>query len=1104
MWLLKGRFSEDSRQELSKVLKYGQTYTLGRKIPADIVIDSKFVSRTSCHLTIASEETVASRTATATDPSAFHKDLSLRPRVTIRFEANKSRKTFGVTQQSSTDPSTSSGPTQVQVPADQDHVLHDGDSFALTTTISLRLVWKPIAVCFAARVKETSISPLRKAALQLGIHLSPAKSRWRDGYTHLCLVQVKPTESVLCALVQACPIVSIDYFQELFRRAELPRHDPQSLETSFEELDLAAYQPAVDQQELSDLPDLPQKLLPNDRRTYMLKGTTCLFFALPSEDAEMTIYKSILALAGAHVFTHNPEAEKLQTKADFAQLLMPYKNRALSYWRNSGSNARSEAPDEGLVVLVSAVHDHTPWKDACTIACTNLRIAMPTGFHAVTNAVFSADARAHLNIIPNMSDGQVDSAVISDPPAARVVSVSPAPQHNTGADVATAEPVTSDPSSPPAATAHDEVGEASADVPAESQPPVAPAEIPSTAGESHRRPLTRRTRKLAPSNDDAASESIPGAEQADPVDFEAHSRANSASARSSADPSSSQLTRAERSSLTRRTGANRANARRSDLFDAILQTQAASTMDEGVGSGSVSGDVDRLNRGNAAAGSSIPKSRRYRMDLDEEDRIQDESMAQTQGTEAHNAVSQRNEPAEGAERNSHKRKSPPQMQGTDGDDREARSLDRASKRTRPVEAGDEQQSAAASASQAATEPVRIVGDEAANAASGLSEGRPPDTEPQFLQALNTQRAKGRKMDEFDAEFNRLQIVKPGTQSTSGTLDRFTGSRSGRATQQQGPTQASAGAGNIQIDEDYEAFKQMAEEELRIHVRGNFVQVDFVPLVRQKKSTDDAAQLQRASSRAGGDVPNFKKFRPKANANVSAKSVASPATAPNPDRHRVQLMLPESNDYGLGQSYWEEQDGRSSLTSGTGATRGGRSARVTARAEDRSDVESEPSELPHRTRTGRGRVALDPASVEATAVDLDLDGLDSMESEDEADMTTMLERRHGPRSQRADANGTATAAPTGPARGRKRPAALVEASDEEMDSPSTASMATAASQKKRVPTRAATMIIDDDESDDGSGDDGDNGNFAGFGRSSSTRLRRDAPASGMSRARRSRF
>ncbi|SJX61082.1 uncharacterized protein SRS1_12304 [Sporisorium reilianum f. sp. reilianum] len=1057
MWLLQGRFAEDSRQELSKLLKYGQTYTLGRKIPADIVIDSKFVSRTSCHITVASEDTIASHVAAVTDPSAFRTNVALRPRVTIRFEANKSRKTFGVTQQPDSSRRTAaSEPTEVQVPADHEHQLSDGDSFALTTTISLRLVWRPIAVCFAAKVKETAISPLRKTALQLGIHLSPAKSRWRDGYTHLCLAQVKPTESVLCALLQAKPIVTIEYFQELFRRAELPRHDPASLETSFEELDFVAYQPGFDQQELSDLPDLQQKLLPQERRTYMLRGTTCVLFALPPEESELAIYKSILSVAGAHVFTHNPQAENLHTKADFAQLLMPYKNSALSYWRNSGSNARSEAPDEGLVVLVGAVHDHTPWKDACAVACTNLRIAMPAGLHTITNAVFAADVRAHLNSIPNVSEAQGEVADAA--PAAQ-----PATQQAAEADVTAVERVVEQ-MPPPAATARipDETSGASPPARTAEQPAVTNAESANTSGESSRRPLTRRTRKPIENAEEVDVE-IGQSNDGD----EPHGTINTqAGIHSTVEPASSQLTRAERSGLTRRTGASRANARRSDLFDAILQPEGSAAAEAGDGSSLLADD-------NPNVGGAVPRSRRYRMDLDEEDRAQSESIVQTQGLEA-------------SQGNANKRKPAPHRQASDADQAEphdAATRSPASKRPRTADPHSEENGDSSANQPHHAEPARIVRADTTNEAAGLSNGAQPDSEPQFLQALNTQRAKGKKMDDFDVEFNRLQIAKPGSQA-SGSLDRFLGSRSGRGAQQQKQAQGS-NAGYI--DDDYEAFKQMAEEELRIHVRGNFVQVDFVPLVRQKKAVDQEA---RSSRGPGGDVPNFKKFRPKGAGRSAAK--------PDASKPQIALTLPESNNYGLGQSYWEEQEGAAASLA---SSRGGRSSRTAGEQRAGSDDESESIQAPRGKGAARARVALN--SVDDTAIDLNLDGLDSMESEDEADMTSMFERRHGSRSQRSGGS-KSSVAPATAARGRKRPAALVQDSDEDVTTP--ASTSAAASRKKRVPARSSTTLIDSDDEEDGGDDDqdDDDGNFAGFGRSMSTRRRRDATTSGTGRARRSVF
>ncbi|GAK62902.1 uncharacterized protein PAN0_002c1104 [Moesziomyces antarcticus] len=997
MWLLQGRFAEDSRQELSKLLKYGQTYTIGRKIPADIVVDSKFVSRNSCHITIASEQSIEARLAAVTDPLAFHNDISLRPRVTIRFEANKSRKTFAVTKQSA--PTTSTATTdptdaiEVHVPPDQQHTLEHGDSFALTTTISLRLVWQPFAVCFAARIKDNAIAPLRKPALQLGIHLSPAKSRWKDGYTHLCLAQLNSTESVLCALLQARPLVSIDYFHELFRRAELPRHDPASLETTFDDLSPAAYAPPVDPGELSELIDTPNRLVPDQRRTYMLKATMCVFFALPSDQAEVTIYKNVLAVAGAHVFTHNPVAEKLETKADFAQLLMPYKNSALSYWRNSSAQARSEAPDDGLVVLVSGEHADSAWGQACAVACSNLRIAMPTGFHGLTSAILTADVRAHLNVFPKMPD---DGGASMLPPATMPVSSPPPPpstpqiREETRSNDASARKQPSPKRIEAPAAAPVERRESLAiDAPiSENVPP------PQSATEGQRRPLTRRTRKPVSEANEASSHTTamdPPSISAPTESTDAH--AAGAEASESLEPQGGlQTARSARSGLTRRTGATRTNSRRSDIFDAILQPGDANASADA--SANTSGSVETQ----AGGTTSVPRSRRYRMDLDEEDRAQTQSLVDAQASSQSQAV------------DLGKRKSPPPVVGDE--------TAHTSKRTRTE----------ATAADPAPEATRIVRADT-DAAQGLAEGAQPDTEPHFLAALNTQRAQVSAVDDFDADFNRLTIAK----GASGPLDRHVASRSTKA-------QAQPARKDAAVDENYEAFKRMAEEELRMHVRGNFVQVDFVPLVR--KPTARTATATNAG-------PNFKKFRRKAEA-------GTPRQDAQVSRTQVALTLPESNDYGLGEAYWEQNDETSLPHEGAAAT-----------------------------RRGRAKVALDPASVEGGAVDLGLDGLDE-ESDDGADMTTLLERRHGRPSQRASQ-----------ARGRKRPVAMVDESDDEV----VPSRVVPRAAVKAAKTSAAMVIDDDEDSDEDADDDG---NFAGFGRSSSTRRRRDVPATASGRTRRTAF
>ncbi|KAK0548438.1 hypothetical protein OC846_003740 [Tilletia horrida] len=121
----------------------------------------------------------------------------------------------------------------------------------------------------------------------------------------------------------------------------------------------------------------------------------------------------------------------------------------------------------------------------------------------------------------------------------------------------------------------------------------------------------------------------------------------------------------------------------------------------------------------------------------------------------------------------------------------------------------------------------------------------PDKDEQFLMALSTL-GKGRKnTDEYDKEFNQLRIVKPSLADRQRTAAHGVGGGKGlgRAAQDENE------------DEEFQRFKEMAEDDLDCNLRGNFIHVDFVPLV-VKHSQRDQTPLT-ADGR-----PNFKAFRRK--------------------------------------------------------------------------------------------------------------------------------------------------------------------------------------------------------------------------------------------------
>ncbi|EPQ31789.1 uncharacterized protein PFL1_01121 [Pseudozyma flocculosa PF-1] len=1131
MWLLCGRFGEDVRDEHAKLLKYGQNYLIGRKIPADILVDSKFVSRTACRIAV---DTLSPHHLT---------DIDARPQVTLTFEPNKSRPSFVVRTPDDNDPDTTH---DIAFPPNQPITLHHGCSFPLTTTISLTLVWKPYAICFSGKhIKATTLEPLAPIAASLGIHLSPPKSKWRKGYTHLCLSQVKPTETVLSALVQAKPIVTLAFLEQLIELGQLPRHHEHSLETVFHEpKPLDRFLPTADAADFLGQPDVEQQLLPSDVRPLMFSGTTVVFFALPADDNELAIYRNILALGGAHVIVHNPLTDSLATKADFVRLLMPYRNRAISYRRNSGTVGTREAPDDGLVVLVNGSHEGEPWHRACAAACANLGVPMPSGFHAVTSAVILADARSTLNIMPSAADvsaddvdsdghgqdqardkaGQADGVrgpSVERPQQQKQQQVLPTPSATADGDVTRVEP-------PPTGAGHVDIADAlaaptpsvpvtAASAAGDAAPPpssiaAAPtselAPTPSVqtddAPATARRPLRRRAQRGnildelygegAGANAEAATSAVNTGEQdrSASIDLVTDAPEPTGSLVAPAAPEAADPTppvpptpsRRLGSRLTRRTGTEGAKSRRSEIFDDLLQ---------GAG-GSAGAHDDAAARGSASLSpGGIPRSKKYRMELDEEDRRESQSIddAQRATQEASVAMDEdgfddeggvgtlqsaqgggrttrraggrsrlgtvhENDVAESMEVDGHDsmsrttsqgaRKRPAAGQDVDlVDDAAAAAARKRQRSVSVVEAASREAASGTGApptaahATAANQVIRRSPD-AANGRNGVAKGGQPDTEPEFLQALNTQKSRRKKMDEFDDEFNQLKITKPTT------------SRGRNAAQPAAQRQAD----KFQVDEDFEAFKKLAEEELRIDVRGNFVQVDFVPLA-VRRVRDDGGSGEGSPRPEWQGVPNFKKFKPKSQQQRAPQGGRPPIPR---SRQPVAMQLTEAHDYGIGDAYWRKKGSggtEAQAAAAAAANRitvdgeemdliaqpptGGRvrGTNINLVLSDDSDAEMAPSRAAGRRKvsasTARRRgaaVAADDEEEEDDEIgeamsdsgpvraNLDLTGLDS---DDEGDMSILAPAtsRAAARTRRGGATRTTTTAKT-----RARPATVTAA------------------------------------------------------------------------------
>lgn len=153
----------------------------------------------------------------------------------------------------------------------------------------------------------------------------------------------------------------------------------------------------------------------------------------------------------------------------------------------------------------------------------------------------------------------------------------------------------------------------------------------------------------------------------------------------------------------------------------------------------------------------------------------------------------------------------------------------------------------------------------------------------FLQSVaSMKRGAKKKVSDFDTEFDRLRLSHHGGRSAQSQMDND----------------------DFVEDPEYQAWNEMGEDDFDVQAAGNFVQVDFVPLLRRRPldvsgeiSQSAPAGSMRAdesglSSKYAGR-PNFKKFK----------------TKERSKRVPVALDLPEAVDYGIGPGYRQAASAR---------------------------------------------------------------------------------------------------------------------------------------------------------------------------------------------------
>lgn len=274
------------------------------------------------------------------------------------------------------------------------------------------------------------------------------------------------------------------------------------------------------------------------------------------------------------------------------------------------------------------------------------------------------------------------------------------------------------------------------------------------------------------------------------------------------------------------------------------------------------GNMDQDDVSSTYEEASQSKTRRFRMELDEADRLatQRSSTSQTNGAESQD-TSAAEDRAEGATRK--RRAQSPVVDGS----LPARQRLRQSEEMEQKNEASEPKEPSPIATAPPTTSLADTAVQADKNGSHPDKTGNSDTDAKFLQAMASSKRSKKGMDQFDKEFNQLRLAKPAYKS---------GHR-----------------GKIIADADdpeYRAWEQMGASDFDINAAGNFVQVDFVPLIYHRSEEEEQERARRRSEmqEKWNGQPNHKKFR--------AKS--------RPQRKPLAMDVDEGigMDYGLGDGY----------------------------------------------------------------------------------------------------------------------------------------------------------------------------------------------------------
>lgn len=805
-----------------------------------------------------------------------------------------------------------------EVEPNKQRELEDGDLVIFTkSSPPIRIVWEPLLFWVAPNVLSLdNLRSKQKSLAPFGIPIVESPNIVQ-GASHLVIKSASPSVQLFEALVAEFCIVTDDYIDEIIQQSE-------SLEVEFSIPSNEEYFPPDDNVDDITYEEIKSKSKPDGRRKTLFKGMTILF-ASADNDVRRTFKDSSHAFqaAGAHIevcsssslsrFTSKEEVEKyLETKREEAQ------DRSQSSTQRIVSSSSHKST---LAIITSTTDTGTHWYKWFASVSRKLGVYMPeSGLKALQDTVLLI---APSRFLTKLAPEEYEEEEIEEPAeeAEEVQSSTNNAEQEVVGNEQTNQSLEQPGSIPPT-----EQVEQRAHSPAPATTTQNQFIVPPTPS---RRPKRRAGLEKVNLFDDLfGSLSTPATNQASsmlPVESQTSSIPPTQQQHLSSQPASSKPKR----NVTR----NKEQARRSDVWQSIFEGSSNDEMASANPTSSLLGGTGQTQE---------RYTKRFRQQLEDEER---QATQRSQST----IQAQTQDPDTTVVPRTNKRVAQEEAQ----DERDIDWINTQQNETNGNGINASAQSIGPTQHRT-QQAVEYIAERPSNTAAEVSK------DDRFLQSLMTLKKSKKNIDAFDKEFDQLRIAKP-IQSQAGSSKNKETTMLVRDDELEDP--------------DFVAWQKMSIDDFDIGAAGNFVQVDFVPLVRTERSNRSltVGDTSTASSEGASSIwqgrPNFKKFRSKE----------------RPARKPIAMDLVESRDYGTGPRYATQShissNGMRSQREVNGAPSQKRSifkVSPTENGDNDDDEEAEEDQLPASKQTqGSARRSTQPRLTQRQRR-----GMDSEDDDDE--------------------------------------------------------------------------------------------------------------------------